>query len=275
MTGVVLMIIGAICFIVGLFVYSSSNTSAEPVARTSGSVEQTMKPVERAPEPVTRAEEPVARTSDNDELEKVINMAIVDGVLTTKERDYIKQIVRIRGLNYNEVIKDVESRITQSSETAETEVIDINKKNGDDFEKFVAQKFDKRFIKIKEWAGDKYINGTYAETTQQPDLLLELSIKNQTTEFAVECKWRSDFYKGGVEVAKPDQYKRYQNYEANKKVPVFIAIGVGGKATNPNQLFLVPLKEIESGFIPYAVLKRFQKKGDREFFFEPKTQRLN
>lgn len=268
MTGIVLMIIGAASFIVGLFFYSSSNTSAEPVAQTAGSVEQTIKPVERTTELV-------ARTSDNDELKKVINMAIVDGVLTTKERDYIKQIVHTRGLNYNEVIKDVESRILQSSETAETELIDINKKNGDDFEKFVAQKFDKRFIKIKEWTGDKYVNGAYAETTQQPDLLLELSIKNQTTEFAVECKWRSNFYRGGVEVAKPDQYKRYQNYEANKKAPVFIAIGIGGKAANPDQLFIVPLKEMESGFIPYAVLKRFQKKGDKNFFFEPETQRLN
>lgn len=275
MTGIVLMLVGFLCFIVGLFLYSSSNTSAKLTPRIAQSVQQTTKPIERIVEPLKQAEEPTLGTYDNDELEKVVNMAIVDGVLTAKEREYIKQIVHTRGLDCNEVMENVESRFSQSFETAETELIDINKKNGFDFEKFIVQKFNKRFFKVKQWAGDKYANGTYAETTLQPDLLLELSVKNQTNEFAVECKWRSGFFKGGIEVAKPDQYKRYQNYEANKKVPVFIAIGIGGKAANPEKLYIVPLQEMESGFISYAVLKKFQKKGDKDFFFEPETQRLN
>ncbi|WP_162051657.1 hypothetical protein [Pontibacter pamirensis] len=268
MTGLVLMIIGFISFIAGLFVYSSSKTSAEPVARA---VESAAPIAESA---VALTAGPVEQIPDNDELEKAINMAIVDGVFTPKEQTIIKQIVDNKGLDYDSVIKDIESRISQSGETAETETIDINKKNGYDFEKFIVKKFNKKYFKIKEWAGDKYVEGVYAETTQQPDLILEFELKEQTSEFAVECKWKSNFYKGGVEVANPEQFKRYQNFEAKRNVPVFIAIGIGGKGASPEQLYIVPLKELKSNFVSFKALKKFHKEEDKNFFFAPQTQTL-
>ena len=43
-------------------------------------------------------------------------------------------------LDYKEVIKDVEQQIAESDIESETELIDYNKKQGDDFEKFIVQK---------------------------------------------------------------------------------------------------------------------------------------
>jgi hypothetical protein len=200
-------------------------------------------------------------------------MAIADGVLTPNERNLIKEITNSSGLDYNVIIKDVEKRIAEL-ETSETEIIDVNKRNGDDFEKYVVQKFDRRFFKIKEWAGDKYINGRYAQTTQHPDLLLEFKIKGQTAEFAVECKWKSSFYKGGIEFATPEQFKRYQSFESQKNIPVFIAIGVKGAGNAPEELFVVPLKDIDSNFIPLRILGKYKKYSNKNFYFDAETGEL-
>jgi hypothetical protein len=58
-------------------------------------------------------------------------------------------------------------------------------------------------------------------------------------------------------------------------IPVFIAIGVGGTGKNPEQLFIVPLKSIDSNFISIETLSVFEKKRDSEFFFDLKTNVLN
>ena len=57
-------------------------------------------------------------------------------------------------------------------------------------------KFSKKYFKLKEWAGDKYVNGTYAETNFHPDLVFKFTLKGESKTFAVECKWRKELYKG-------------------------------------------------------------------------------
>ena len=244
MAGIILMTIGILIFLVGLFIY----------AKTFKSIE---------------------RVKNNKELEKIIEMAIVDGVLTNNERSVIKRLTEEKGLDYDSIIKDTENQISNfKTDTVETEIIDFNKKNGDDFEKYIVQKFDKKYFNVKEWAGDKYVNGIYAKTTPQPDILFEFKFKNQTVEFSVECKWRNKFYMKGIEFASSEQFKRYQDFEKNRNIPVFIAIGVGGKGKKPEHLYIVPLKSIESNFISTEKLKDYEKKGDRDFFFDLKTKEL-
>jgi len=208
------------------------------------------------------------------ELEKVIEMAVADGVLTGNEKRIIEQIAIKKELDYNEIITDVENKIFNSNADSETEIIDYNKKNGEDFEKFIVQKFNKKYYTIREWAGDKYINGAYASTTPQPDILLEFKLKQKSTQLSVECKWRKNFYKNGVEFAKQEQFERYKNFQKNMDIPVFIAIGVGGKGLSPEQLFIVPLSEINSNFIHVNKLKNYEKKIDSNFFFDIETNEL-
>ncbi len=243
MTGIILMIAGALIFIGGIFVYSTSKKSVE-------------------------------QTKSNNELEKVIEMAIADGVLTENERKIIKQTATANGLVYDDVIADVEKQISEQKTDSETEIIDYKKKKGDDFEKFIIQKFDSKYFRIKEWAGDKYVKGIYAETTQQPDILLEFNHKKESAEFWVECKWRQERHEGGIKFAYPDQYKRYKKFETDKNIPVFIAIGVGGKAGSPEKLYIVPLQKINSNFIAGNELDKFEKKVKNNFFFDIKTQEL-
>jgi hypothetical protein len=243
MTGIIVMVVGLLTLIVGALIYFSSDNRKE--------------------------------TFENGlELEKAIEMAVADGVLTENERILIKQIATEKGLDYGEIIADVENLISNSNADSETEIINYNKKNGDDFEKFIVQKFDKKYYTIKEWAGDKYINGSYAKTTTQPDILLEFKLKQKSVQLSVECKWRKKLFKNGVDFAKSDQFERYKNFQKNRKIPVFIAIGIGGKGLSPEQLFIVPLSEIDSNFIHINKLINYKKNIDSNFFFEVETDGL-
>lgn len=148
-----------------------------------------------------------------------------------------------------------------------------HKQKGNEFEKFVVQKFNKKYFKIMEWTGDKYINGIYAETTTQPDLRIKFTLHDMEKEFAVECKYRSYYFKDGIDWAKDNQRNNYQNYSEAKGIITFVAIGVGGTADNPEELFIVPLQELKSDFISKADLLPFKKTDlqQNKFFFDPTT----
>jgi len=243
MTGIVLIIIGILTFVVGVIVYSKSNQTTN--------------------------------VADNgSELNQVIKMAIADGVLTSNERKVIKQISTEKDLNFNEIINDVEKQLSELKTDSETELIDYKKKNGYDFEKFVVQKFDKKYFYIKEWSGDKYVNGYYADTTCQPDLQLKFSCKNKTAEFSVECKWRSQLSNNEVKFATKEQLERYKNFEKESNNPVFIAIGIGGKAILPEQLYIVPLQKVDNNFIQIKELKKYEKEVNDDFFFDAYRKEL-
>ncbi len=243
MTGIIIMIVGLFTLIIGAVIYFNSNNK-------------------------------IAVIDNGRELEKVIEMAVADGVLTDNERTLIEQIAIEKELDYNEIITEVETRISNFNSDSETVIIDYNKKNGDDFEKYIVQKFDKKYYSIKEWAGDKYINGTYAKTTPQPDILLEFKFRQKSGQLSIECKWRKNLYKNGVEFAKQEQFERYRNFQDNMNIPVFIAIGIGGKGHSPEQLFIVPLSKIDSNFIHINKLKYYEKRVNTNFFFDIETNEL-
>jgi hypothetical protein len=145
------------------------------------------------------------------------------------------------------------------------------KEKGNEFEKFVVQKFNKKYFRILEWAGDKYVNGIYAETTTQPDLRIKFTLHDIEKEFAVECKYRSYFFKGGIDWAKDNQRTNYQNYSESKGIVTFVVIGVGGRADNPEELFIVPLQDLKSDFISHEDLRKYSKSdfSINKFYFDP------
>ena len=237
MAGIVLMVIGFLVFIVGLFVFYTANKNDDS-------------------------------TTKENELSKAIEIAVADGVLTANEKNIIKELSTKRSLDYDEIIKDAEHKIALQTGNSETALVDPKKKNGDDFEKFIVQKFDRKAFRLKGWAGDKYVNGIYADTTSQPDLHLSFNFGKQKGEFSVECKWRQKLSEKGIEFANVAQFNRYREFEQQQKHPVFIAIGVGGSGQAPEQLFLVPLKNLRSNFIPLEILKNYSKTVDSKFFYD-------
>lgn len=152
---------------------------------------------------------------------------------------------------------------------------DLNYKNGYEFEKFVVKKFNPKYFKVKEWAGDKYVEGVYAETNQHPDLLMEfLEYNENNKEFAVECKWRQKLYKNGLDFSTTNQLNRYRDYSKKKNIPVFMALGLGGKGGSPEELYVVPLKDITKPYMHVSELEKYKKDMKTNFFFDFKKGEL-
>ena len=157
MTGTLLIILGLISLSSGIFLLSNSKKGGE--------------------------------TKFN-KLQQAVEMAIADGIITDNERKIIKKLAIENDLIYEDVIKQAEQQMSELNIDSETELIDYDKKNGDDFEKFIVKKFNSKYYNVKEWAGDKYVDGIYADTTQQPDLRMEFQFRKRSYEFSIECKWR-------------------------------------------------------------------------------------
>lgn len=201
-------------------------------------------------------------------LEFAVDAAIADGVLTKNEKTSIRKVATDESLDPDQAILDAELKMAGLNIKPETEIIDQNKKSGNDFEKFIVQKFDKKYFHIKNWAGDKFVEGRFAETTPQPDLLMEFNLKGERYPFAVECKWRNNERNESFDFATTEQLDRYRKYETETKIPVFVAIGMSGEGSDPKQLFIIPLKRLKYNKITIDYLKQFEKQIDKKFFFD-------
>jgi len=296
MIGITLMVIGTLIFATGLIFFIKSNDKVLKINNMQLNNKSAYIGKHPNTDKVSKSDQTYsgnnynnnkAKSNTNSETElnnykkqnikdynEIIEIAVADGILTSNEKKIIKEIAFEKNLDYNKIISNAENQLKDRKSDSETELIDFNKRNGDDFEKFVIQKFDKEYFTIKEWAGDKYVNGIYAKTTPQPDILIEFRLKQKTSEFSVECKWRKSLFKNGVEFAKNEQFERYKDFQKDKNIPVFIAIGIGGKGKQPEQLFIIPLKEINSNFIHINTLKNYEKNMNNNFFFDYKTKEL-
>lgn len=287
MTGVIIMVLGFLTFLGGFVIYKVSadavSTNADSQSFSDGNkiinpsdstaTLSSIDKLENHNEELTSdSVAEVIRNSSNKEeaLNNAIEIAISDGVLTPNEKKIIQKIAKEGNLDSELAIRSAENQLKESTNESETEIIDINKKNGDNFEKFIVQKFNQKYFSIKEWAGDKYVNGIYAETTQQPDLLIEFKLGKETSVFSVECKWRKTMNKGGIKFARTDQFKRYKDFEKKRSIPVFIAIGVGGESNAPEKMYIIPLKNVDSNFINEDQLLQFEKNTDKGMFYDYK-----
>jgi hypothetical protein len=151
---------------------------------------------------------------------------------------------------------------------------EIAKEKGANFEQYIVKKFDKSLFHLKEWRGDKYINGLYAESNLNPDLEYEFRFNNFKSTFALECKYRQNSYNGQIELGKERQITHYKQYEKDRKMPVYIALGLGGNPSNPTELFLIPLKYLNNNKISCDTLSSFKKETHGQFYFNIKANAL-
>jgi hypothetical protein len=275
--GITLLIIGTCSFVAGVVLIKNEKAvnplnsskisepvelkSPEDIARTFAN-----KPVEKGNKAVTKAET----------LDSLIHVAVADGQLTNNEQKLLQAKASELGLDYADYKPKIEELLAAKQQSKETNIINPEKEKGDNFEKFVVQKFSQKYFTILEWAGDKFVNGKYAETTTQPDLKIRFKYNEVSEDFSVECKYRSDYYNDGIEWCTPRQLQNYKRFSADKNIPVFIAIGVSGESTEPNELYIIPLNKIESNFLTKDFLLKYKKANfkDHNFYYDSKSNTL-
>src|SRR5690606_33539509 len=124
------------------------------------------------------------------------------------------------------------------------------------------------------WRSDKIHADRYALSSMNPDFEFRFKGK-RIVEFAVECKWRKNFYNNGVEWAKDYQLKNYKTFEQQSKKKVFIVLGVGGEPSNPENVYIIPLKSIRNNRLTQFQLEYFRKYNMNCFYFNPFKMELS
>jgi len=139
---------------------------------------------------------------------------------------------------------------------------------GKRFEKFVIDKFDEKYFSIVEETHSWKTNRErYVESSMNPDYILRYKPLNE--EFAVECKYRSQVNpQGMLEWCKRYQLDRYKKFMETRKIPVFIVVGLGGDDDYPDDLFVLPLKDVKYPALYPSIYKAYSKNPQNNFFWK-------
>lgn len=143
------------------------------------------------------------------------------------------------------------------------------------FEKFIIQLFNENSFHLKKWRMSEPLQDKMLlQDCANPDL--ELVFGNyQKHHFAVECKWREKFTEGKINWATVSQIRTYLDFENLRRIPVFIAIGIGGEPSCPESLFVTPLRNLERYTEVYASdLIPYKRKPTRKFYYDTAQLKL-
>lgn len=152
-----------------------------------------------------------------------------------------------------------------------------NYEKGSAFEHFIITLFNEHSFHLKKWRkAGKLPDFDFPFDHADPDLEIELVFAGaRKYRFAVECKWRKEFIGDRISWATSEQIWRYEEFQNHARMPVFVAIGIGGDPHNPEKLFVTPLNNIcqytevyEPELIP------FRRRPGRKFFYDIRQGRL-
>lgn len=171
----------------------------------------------------------------------VAKMAAKDGIITNNERRLMNEFADSFAINVYDLY-NLADRFCQSAEQ-EVEPISINQIKGRRFEEFVVSLLsDKAKFKLLAWWSDKIYQNTYAVENLYPDLHIKHNLDTCAVEYFVECKYRSSWGQGKIDIS--SQFLRYRKYAKAHNIELFIALGVGGKPSAPDEFFIVPARMI-------------------------------
>lgn len=139
------------------------------------------------------------------------------------------------------------------------------------FEQYVISKFDREVFKVISWQRS---NSWLPKSGRNPDMEFKVELKSKTVFFAVECKWRQEFYNGQIDLAKQDELEHYRKYQFQKDIKVFIVLGVGGDPIYPETVYIIPLDKISSTILQEDSLQRYRRFRNNNFFLDTTMMQL-
>lgn len=165
-------------------------------------------------------------------------MAATDGFVSPNERKLIREFADTYGIEVKSIYR-MAYAIANNVDVPEVEFVTRCEKMGRMFEDYVVSLCsDKSRFKLIAWRGDKINGETYALENLLPDLHLCHRLDEGEVEYFVECKYRSSWGGEGIDLSR--QYDRYHNAAKERKMELFIALGVGGVPSDPDEFYLIP-----------------------------------
>ena len=145
---------------------------------------------------------------------------------------------------------------------------------GKRFEDFVLSLFSSDFFKLVEKTHSFKTNDErYVGSSLNPDFIFEYIPTKEM--FAVECKFRSTLNnKGQIEWSDFKQLHRYQMFQKERGIPVFIAIGYWHEVKDliDKHLYVIPLTEARYPGLYKSLYHKYER--DRKKPFDWKNGRL-
>jgi hypothetical protein len=129
-------------------------------------------------------------------------------------------------------------------------------RKGEDFEKYTRNILfhPDHYTMIEKPHSYQDLVGDLPESILKPDYSFRDKITN--TEFFVESKFRTYLFFDQLRWTYAKQLARYHEY--NKLMPVFILLGLGNVAADPQRLFLLPLKNAKYKGLYLSEAKKFE-----------------
>lgn len=179
-------------------------------------------------------------------------MAAADGVISPNERRRLKEFGEAYGVEPSSLYR-MAYAIANNIEVPEVELIDPAVAKGRRFEEFIVKlTADTSRFKLLNWSSDKFIDGLYAQDTLLPDLFIRHRLDTVEVEYFIECKYRSTLPDGTIDLTK--QLARYRRMiakgignDSEPKRELFLAIGLGGTPSRPENLYIIPNRMIRYG----------------------------
>ena len=164
-------------------------------------------------------------------------MASADGVVSQNERKILKEFAGRFGLDQNYLYRLAHAQ-TNDVHIPDVETINPSEYKGRMFEEFVVSLCsDHSIFRLLSWRSDKIVGNTYAAENLMPDLLLRHKLENGNVEYYIECKYRSQWGEG---VDLSNCYDRYHREAKKSRKELFIALGIGGTPSDPDEFLLIP-----------------------------------
>lgn len=136
------------------------------------------------------------------------------------------------------------------------------------FEEYVNSLFNTKYFAIAEKTHSTKTNQEqYVESSMNPDFVYRYKPTNEL--FAVECKYRSGLNEDGMlSWSYPKQLKRYQEFQFERNIPVFVVIGFRGYDDEPDDMFCIPLNEAKYPDLYPSVFNRYSRNPKKHFFWK-------
>ena len=136
------------------------------------------------------------------------------------------------------------------------------------FEDYVSNLFSNKYFSIVEKTHSTETNQErYVESSMNPDFVFRYNPSSEM--FAVECKYRTNLNNEGLlNWSYPEQLKRYKEFSYQRRIPVFIVIGLGGNDNEPKKMFNIPLEEAKYPALYPSVFNRFSRNPKQSFFWK-------
>lgn len=157
-----------------------------------------------------------------------------------------------------------EPEMVSDSVATMTVTMTEQEQKGQAFEEWVINHFSNKQYVLVEKVNDYTSREHTAERSKYTDFVFRDKVTN--TEFGVECKYRSHWSWNKdpkypyIEWASEEKIKDYEEFAQQRNMDVIIILGVGGEASNPENVYALPLRALKypsakKGYLDHHIAK--------------------